>query len=178
MTVEKLPYTFCPRFEKCNVNICPLDPDWEPRNRLPGDPKCTMEKGVRLRLGKNLSTFGLKPLELKAKRQWDGLSEEKREARPGHFYFSQPFKEGIMKTKHTSGPWTITHQTATNYSWDIIGGGSIVASAGCQVTKDGRCGANARLISAAPELLEALKEALADHYNSKWEQVIAKAEGI
>lgn len=81
MTVKKLPYTFCPRFEKCNVNICPLDPDWEPRNRLPGDPKCTMEKGVRLRLGKNLSTFGLKPLELKAKRQWDGLSEEKREAR-------------------------------------------------------------------------------------------------
>ena len=78
---ELSPYTLCPRFNSCNVNICPLDPDQSLRNYLPGEPKCTMEKGVRLRLGANLPNFGLKPLELKGKQRWDALSPEAKEAK-------------------------------------------------------------------------------------------------
>lgn len=30
----------CPRFDSCNAPICPLDPNWDNRRHLPGDPVC------------------------------------------------------------------------------------------------------------------------------------------
>lgn len=70
-----------------------------------------------------------------------------------------------MKTesKHTPGPWRVTHQTLTDQSWDIISeavsGGICVATCGCCESEDSHIAANAKLIAAAPELLEACKVA-------------------
>lgn len=71
-------------------------------------------------------------------------------------------------TKHTPGPWTVEHdgpslafvtakaETITGAKWGIV----------CSVTSDFEHGeANARLIAAAPELLEALEWAR-DHLNN------------
>lgn len=30
----------CPRYERCSVPICPLDPDWPTAAHLPGEPVC------------------------------------------------------------------------------------------------------------------------------------------
>jgi hypothetical protein len=62
------------------------------------------------------------------------------------------------KTKHTPGPWTITNQcTAENIFYIGCRSGSL----GSAYNKAGGEGeANARLIAAAPNLLECLKNAL------------------
>ena len=59
-------------------------------------------------------------------------------------------------TKHTPGPWRVTHQTATDYAWDIAGNRKIVAHCGLTVDTESDIAANAHLIAAAPELLGAL----------------------
>jgi len=51
------PFEECPRFYKCSVNKCPLDPDINIRNRVIGEEKCHMRKSVR-------NKIGLKYLEL------------------------------------------------------------------------------------------------------------------
>jgi len=59
----------CPRYDKCSVNSCPLDPEQAIHKPDPGDRdrKCPMEKGVRSRIGKKypdlLPLLGLKPRE-------------------------------------------------------------------------------------------------------------------
>ena len=47
------PFLECPRYERCAVNVCPLDPDQELRNvhKLDKEQKCPMEKAVRVRIG-------------------------------------------------------------------------------------------------------------------------------
>jgi Iap family predicted aminopeptidase len=80
-----------------------------------------------------------------------------------------------MAGKHTPGPWTAEHATATR--WPRV-------KAGDRVIANGVAGfANARLMAAAPDLLDALREmldaqvcgpcALCD----KARAAIAKAEG-
>lgn len=70
----------------------------------------------------------------------------------------------MSEKKHTPGEW-FTHQEghSTVYVECRIGGGLIQAVAKCGPTAAGReqQEANARLIAAAPELLEALQEAKA-----------------
>ena len=46
---------------------------------MPGDENCTMEKTVRLRLGKELPWLGLTIHELAAKKRWDNLPEKEKE---------------------------------------------------------------------------------------------------
>lgn len=58
-----------------------------------------------------------------------------------------------MTAEHTAGPWPITWGHVID-----IGGIATVPQ-----TLDGRHTANARLIAAAPELLEALREITADY---------------
>ena len=70
-----------------------------------------------------------------------------------------------MTTKHTPGPWYVTGNL-TRYINVRIGGGLIQEVASCGPTEaDGGYGpqqeANARLIAAAPDLLEALSGMLA-----------------
>ena len=103
------------------------------------------------------------------------------------------------KTRHTSGPW----QVVTGEDWDgatvQTQGGRIVACCdGCDIpgaTKEPtteEAKANARLIAAAPEMLDALKTlhachrafsgsddwtTLDDEARAEVEAIIAKAEG-
>ena len=76
-----------------------------------------------------------------------------------------------MKTQHTPGPWTI-HADTDGWPLVMSGGvaGRIVANVNPQSCPDESsapafvampCEANARLIAAAPELLEALEASLA-----------------
>lgn len=87
-------------------------------------------------------------------------------------------------SKHTPGPWRTTRFTG-NKSWTIQRSDTHEALASVRTGE-----ANARLIAAAPEMLEALKEArgwieLAEDMCrdtsaalSKIDALIAKAEGI
>ena len=106
------------------------------------------------------------------------------------------------KTKHTPGPWTVVPRDEDAEPWDcvdIMAGKYNVAAAiyDCSFYDDEYCDddlylpvvdANARLIAAAPDLLEALKEmlfkaeygnGLEAHYkaNDRARAAIAKAEG-
>ena len=91
-----------------------------------------------------------------------------------------------MTIKHTPGPW-FTHREgfSTVYVEARIGGGLIQEVAACGPTAEGheQQEANARLIAAAPDLLEALKwvqRAVVDDSPDMWASIssaIAKAEG-
>lgn len=63
------PQLECPRWDKCSVNHCPLDPFQDDRLADPGDKeqKCTIAKTIRVRIGSKypdlLPMGGLKPRE-------------------------------------------------------------------------------------------------------------------
>jgi len=61
-------YKQCPRFNKCSVNCCPLDPDQDERPSMAGDPqtKCKLDRDTRWKIGKDsdLPRRGL------TKREW------------------------------------------------------------------------------------------------------------
>lgn len=85
-------------------------------------------------------------------------------------------------TTHTPGPWfTKREGFSTVYVDARIGGGLLqeVAAVGPQEGGIQQQDANARLIAAAPELLEACKAALSDDqpYIEKCRAAIAKATG-
>jgi len=101
-------------------------------------------------------------------------------------------------TKHTPGPWRINHHShiygelwlsVLDGAFDITHNGAakpcVVACSRYSAMSDEENLANARLIAAAPELLEALKEAVQVCKSAgslpivweKWKQIIAKAEG-
>lgn len=69
-----------------------------------------------------------------------------------------------MSAQHTPGPWFCKREGySTVYVEARIGGGWLQEVAACGPTAEGQDQqtANARLIAAAPELLEALQEAIA-----------------
>ena len=60
-------------------------------------------------------------------------------------------------SKHNSGPWKITHTAINGYRVNDSTGWGVAL-----VLKDTNDDANARLIGAAPDMLEALRELLGD----------------
>jgi len=61
-------YEDCPRFERCAVNKCPLDPAYKEMPSVPGDAerKCTLPRRKRQEIGakyENLAYGGLTPQE-------------------------------------------------------------------------------------------------------------------
>ena len=80
--MKPYPPSECPRFESCSVNICPLDPDVAKRNRITGEPHCTMAKVHRVKVGSRypdlLPLGGMKPKEFAAKERWESLTDEER----------------------------------------------------------------------------------------------------
>ena len=64
----------CPRFLKCSVSICPLDPGMALRVYVRGEPKCTMRKSVRMRLGSELPWKGMTARELGSYTRKHGLT--------------------------------------------------------------------------------------------------------
>lgn len=71
-----------------------------------------------------------------------------------------------MSAKHTPGPWQI-HSDQAPYCCTIVGdidgpleSGELVYTTVCDVADNDYFEANARLISSAPDLLEALRDAI------------------
>lgn len=83
-----------------------------------------------------------------------------------------------MTTKHTPGPWCYTDNFGI-VKFDSLGQLAVrIAEPACRTTHEGE--ANARLISAAPELLEALKAVVhecctpePEHYGRSHQQQMA-----
>lgn len=73
----KMPYEECYRFEICNCNVCPLDPNMNDKEVLEGDSKCLAIKSTRIRIASQYSDIlpmgGLNTKEFRKK--------TKREAR-------------------------------------------------------------------------------------------------
>ena len=85
-----------------------------------------------------------------------------------------------MTTKHTPGPWhSVPSVPSEGFDcwWLMAGSRNIATISGYQ--GDTECEANARLIAAAPDLLEALKHARQNmpHPDQMIDDAIAKAEG-
>ncbi len=70
----------CPRFSTCDVNVCPLDSLASLRNKLEDEPKCSMAKSIRLRIGKKykLPKLGLTSREYAGYKKWEGKSEDEK----------------------------------------------------------------------------------------------------
>jgi len=70
----------CPRFERCDVPICPLDPNQDQRTSLVGEKRCPLAKSYRVRIGKSagLPRKGLTRKEYAAKERWDQLDESEK----------------------------------------------------------------------------------------------------
>jgi len=75
-TTVLAPMNKCPRFFRCSVPICPLDPDKDKRVYLQGEPRCTLAKSIRRKLGKDLPWKGLFPREFSALNRWEKKSPE------------------------------------------------------------------------------------------------------
>jgi len=75
----------CPRFDKCNVNKCPLHTDYEKlqSSEYDKEQKCTMERRVRERIGLKygLPNQGLTQREISSQKLWDNLPESEKKAR-------------------------------------------------------------------------------------------------
>ena len=87
-------------------------------------------------------------------------------------------------SKHTPGPWAANKPTQSNGRAEVYAGPMLVAQAFnwmLDAEGDEQCWADARLIAAAPELLEALKLALSiigfGKEHDAISAAIAKAEG-
>ena len=75
----------CPRFEGCLINICPLDPEANLRNKLPDEERCpfTMnkknrsQKGIRTQMPPHLLEFvpepNIKMLHRRNQKMWYNL---------------------------------------------------------------------------------------------------------
>jgi len=68
----KLPFHWCPRFDKCSANRCPFDPEIEGKKTLRGEEKCRLAKARRKRL-------------------WESLPEEKKSLLPYRGMFKREF---------------------------------------------------------------------------------------
>jgi len=67
-------------------------------------------------------------------------------------------------SKHTQGPWTVDGAVATE-NLDVLGEGGRVAMLDCDDIDSETLRANARLIAASPEMLDALRVAQSElHY--------------
>ena len=83
----------CPRYQECSVPICPLDLLQDDRDYLPGEPKCTLPKSRRFRIGKitDLARCGLTKKEWAAKLRWQELSETEKELKKAKLRQVSPF---------------------------------------------------------------------------------------
>lgn len=63
------------------------------------------------------------------------------------------------EAEHTPGPWTHELQSGSEYIYEVMAAGYYVATAHDGAMGKSNAEANARLIAAAPDLLEALQEA-------------------
>lgn len=83
MRIISQPYHECPRFNRCSVNNCPLSFNYPFLvNYEDRDPKCTLEKSVRVRIGSKypgLKYQGMTAREFNATKRYESLSVEEKE---------------------------------------------------------------------------------------------------
>jgi hypothetical protein len=89
MKTKKPAYYDCPRFETCCVNNCPLSEEKYISGESDPQPKCPMEKRVRMRIAKqhNLASSGLTSRE----NYWNSLSPEEQEKKKQILRENSPF---------------------------------------------------------------------------------------
>jgi hypothetical protein len=79
-----MPFHECPRYSKCSVSHCPLDPHCHLREDLLDEENCTLPKSYRTRIAAKypelLPWGGLWASEARAKARWDALSPAEQEA--------------------------------------------------------------------------------------------------
>ena len=75
----------CSRFEDCSINVCPLDPEANLRNKLPGEDDCPFtvkkrlkgQKGMKLLAPANflkvIPESNVKMLHRRNQKRWHGL---------------------------------------------------------------------------------------------------------
>ncbi len=77
------PYEECPRFSRCDINCCPLDPAYPGQISLTGERRCPQAKAIRYRIGlkyPNLLRYqGLTAREWAGKQRWEALPEEEKQ---------------------------------------------------------------------------------------------------
>ena len=77
--------------------------------------------------------------------EWAGIPEEK-------------WRQGMKQAKHTAGPWSVDYEGPAHLSIEDSAG-RVLAFCNLQSEDGDEDEANARLIAAAPDLLQALKNA-------------------
>lgn len=77
--VKTAPVFKCPKFEKCNAPICPLDPEMKKRIYRKGDERCNIEKSIRVKLGSSLQWKGKLPSEIAGENTWASHTEDIRQ---------------------------------------------------------------------------------------------------
>jgi len=79
------PYYECPSFEKCNANVCPLDPLQHEKETLDGEAVCRSEEPTRLKIASKypqiLKERGLTHKRYQAQERWNALSSEEKHLR-------------------------------------------------------------------------------------------------
>lgn len=102
---EQRPFEECPRYERCSVNSCPLDPEQEDHtvHKLDKEQKCPMEKRVRVRIGSQypevLSRGGMTVREYAAAQTFAKLSPAERlkaKERLSAFHFKSTRTKGAQ----------------------------------------------------------------------------------
>lgn len=98
------PMKKCPRFEICSVPICPLDSGQDNRTYLKREPRCTLSKAIRHRIGvaAGLPRQGLTKSEWAAKERWRGISESERTRRTVNL---RPFRSILHGCQETNTMW-------------------------------------------------------------------------
>ena len=89
----KPPFHWCPRFEKCSANRCPLDPEIEGKATFRGEERCRLAKSRRMRLWESLPEEkkallpyrGMFKREFSGWKRWQEMPEEEREAKRAIF---------------------------------------------------------------------------------------------
>ncbi len=99
------PFEECPRYDRCSVNRCPLDPEQDQRTIHPQDKeqKCPMEKPVRLRIGSKypdlLPRLGLTVKEWASRQAYANLSPSQKQAAIDRLKATQFRKSGDNEPK-------------------------------------------------------------------------------
>lgn len=83
---ELLPMLDCPKWQRCSAPLCPLDREMASRGktidaRKDGgvkEPRCSLSKAKRMKLGAELPGLGLFPRELAGMRAWAVKTEAEK----------------------------------------------------------------------------------------------------
>jgi len=92
--VKPTPEMLCPRWDKCNVNCCVLNKDYDKLVNTPGDKyKCKCPKLIRKQIGVyfNLKNKGLTEREIAGAKRWANLTPEQKKERTRELVKNSPF---------------------------------------------------------------------------------------